>query len=74
MTVRELEEFAPNTDWTRLLTGFTNLTITPDTIVNIKELDYVRNVDQLLTKTDQFALANYLIWRVVFRYSIVHRF
>ena len=67
MTVADLEEFAPNTDWIRLLTGFTNMTITPDTIVNIKELDYVKNVDRLLTRIDPTTLANYLIWRVVFR-------
>lgn len=66
MTVAELEEFAPNTNWTRLLLGFTNLPITPDTIVNVKELEYVKNVDKLLTKVDKSVLANYLIWRVVF--------
>lgn len=74
MTVKELEEFAPNTQWTKLLTEFTNLTITPDTIVNIKELDYVKNVDKLLTKTDKTTLANYLVWRVVFRYRVLYFF
>lgn len=67
MTVKELEEFAPNTNWTKLLNGFTNLPITDKTVVNVKELEYVKNVDKLLTKTDKSVLANYLIWRVVFR-------
>ena len=66
MTVAELEEFAPNTNWTKLLTGFTNLPITDETIVNIKELEYVKNVDKLITRTDKSIIANYLIWRVLF--------
>lgn len=66
MTVAELEEFAPNTDWRRLLAGFTNLPISDETVVNVKEMEYVRSVDKLLTKTDKTQLANYLIWRVVF--------
>lgn len=66
MTVAELQDFAPNTNWTRLLIGFTNLPIKPDTIVNVKELEFVKNVDSLLTRVDKSVLANYLIWRVVF--------
>lgn len=65
MTVAELEEFAPNTDWRRLLAGFTNLPISDETVVNVKELEYVKSVDKLLTKTDKMQLANYLLWRVV---------
>ncbi|CAG2168868.1 unnamed protein product [Oppiella nova] len=73
MKVSQLKSLAPNINWIQFFTEFVRQPI--ENHVNISDLEvivlapnYIKELNQILVKTDKKVLANYLIWKVIYQY------
>ncbi|XP_023951976.2 neprilysin-4 [Bicyclus anynana] len=65
MTLAKMERLVPEIHWRRYLCIVMNRTVHAQETVVLFALNYVRHLVQLIKKTDQSTLSNYLLWRFV---------
>ncbi|XP_046572209.1 endothelin-converting enzyme 2-like isoform X2 [Haliotis rubra] len=68
MTVKELTDSIPGFDWLRYLKGMFgpfNHTITDSEQVVVYTPDYIRNMLQVIQKTSDKTVVNYMMWRIM---------
>ncbi|XP_057334186.1 neprilysin-2-like [Microplitis mediator] len=67
MSVKEMSEKWPRIDWIKFLNfpKASRLYITNDSIIFIKNHDYVTRLEELITETPKRVQANYAVWKTV---------
>lgn len=65
MKVSDLYTLAPHINWEKYLDNLLKEHIYPDEDVIVKVPQFLKQLDELLQRTDSRLLANYMIWRVV---------
>ncbi|KAG0716005.1 Neprilysin-1 [Chionoecetes opilio] len=69
MTIQELSSFS-SMDWLPILSTIfasADVTVTLDTRVIVKELDFIKNITRLMSSTSNRTHSNYILWRHVKR-------
>ncbi|XP_074596112.1 neprilysin-2-like [Brevipalpus obovatus] len=65
-TLQELQNFAPNINWSSLLSGLVNKPLSPDQEVIMFDSNFIEKLNVLIPQIELRAFHNYMVWRVIY--------